>query len=171
MNVNTSQSLIVNEQKCTVTGLYRIWIAFGVGVLFFAYSRNWIALLLWVVLVPLGKWTYIRFYPLISRLFGYEKTDDRLPENLTQAPVEVTYYSALGCPFCPIVLQRLHALQNEMGFKLVLVDVSFKPNFLASKGVRSVPVVEVDGRLMVGNATSEQLAELISLPHASLQAS
>lgn len=168
MNTNTNQAITVNEQKCTVTGLYRIWVAFAVGALVFTYTRNWIALGIWLVLVPLSKWAYIQYFPHISRILGYGTTDDRIPASVTKAPVEVTFYSALGCPFCPIVLQRLHALQKEMGFKLATVDVSFNPQFLASQGIRSVPVVEASGKRIVGNATSEQLANLISLSQMSL---
>ena len=171
MNTNSDRPIIANEQQCTVTGLYRIWVGYAAGLAIFAYSRRWAVMLLWLVLVPLGKWAYIRFFPRISRLFGYGKTDDHLPASIKKAPVEVTYYRALGCPFCPIVLQRLQALQKEMNFKLATVDVSFNPNFLVAKGIRSVPAVEVGGNVMVGNATSEQLAQLISQPQAPLLAS
>jgi hypothetical protein len=34
---------------------------------------------------------------------------------------------------------------------------------LLSKGIRSVPVVEVGGHRLVGNSTTEQLAGLIAL--------
>jgi glutaredoxin len=162
MNINTNQPVIVNEQKCTVTSLYRIWVGFAVGLVIFAYSRNWVALLLWLVLMPLGKLAYIRFYPYFSR-----QTDDRPPASVRKVPVEVTYYRALGCPFCPIVFERLQALQKQMEFKLRTVDVSFNPHFLAAKGIRSVPVVEVGSKRMVGNATSAQLAQLILREDAS----
>jgi hypothetical protein len=45
--------------------------------------------------------------------------------------------------------------------------------FAASKGIRSVPVVEVGGSRLVGNATTEQLAEMIAgatASHASVPA-
>lgn len=171
MNTRMNQLIVASTQQCTVTGLYRIWLAFTVGLIFFAYSRNWIGLALWVVLVPLGKWAYIRFFPRISRLFGYGGVDDRAPTNIKAAPVSVNYYHAMGCPFCPIVLERLQALQKQMGFQLKTVDVTFNPQFLADQGIRSVPVVEVGGRRLIGNATSEQLVQLISVPSGSLMAS
>ena len=49
-----------------------------------------------------------------------------------------------------------------MGFTLEVVDLTLRPQLLAKRGIRSVPVVEVGGRRLVGNATSEQLAALIA---------
>ena len=59
------------------------------------------------------------------------------------APVTVNFYSFFSCPFCPIVLARLHALQRQMDFVLTTIDVTLKPQVLATKKIRSVPVVEV----------------------------
>jgi len=41
------------------------------------------------------------------------------------------------------------------------VDVTLNPGRLMAKGVRAVPVVEAGDRLIVGHATSQQLAALI----------
>jgi hypothetical protein len=92
-------------------------------------------------LVPSLKWAYLRFFPSASKWLGYGRVDDKLPANVTKASVEVTYYSLLGCPFCPIVEQRLKTLQAEMDFTLTTIDLTFKPQLSASKGIRSVPVV------------------------------
>ncbi len=73
----------------------------------------------------------------------------------------MTYYSLLGCPFCPIVERRLKTPQKEMDFTLTMIDLTLKPLISASKGIRSVPVVEVGKDRLIGNATTEQLAELI----------
>ncbi len=57
---------------------------------------------------------------------------------------------------------RLDVLREQMGFDLEYVDVRAKPGVLTSKGIKAVPVVEVGDRRLVGHATSEQLAELVS---------
>jgi len=54
------------------------------------------------------------------------------------------------------------ALREQMEFSLEEVDVTLKPGVLIAKGIRAVPVVEAGDRRLAGNATSEQLAELIS---------
>jgi hypothetical protein len=54
------------------------------------------------------------------------------------------------------------ALREQMEFSLEEVDVTLKPGVLIAKGIRAVPVVEAGDRHLAGNATSEQLAELIS---------
>ena len=91
---------------------------------------------------------------------------------MAHASVAVTYYSFLGCPFCPIVLQRLLALQKNMGFALTQIDITLKPQLLASKHIQSVPMVEVGHNRLVGNSTTEQLATLIAPArlHASASA-
>ena len=75
----------------------------------------------------------------------------------------VNFYSFFSCPFCPIVLARLQALQLHMGFRLTTFDLTLKPQALMAKGIRSVPVVEVGDHRLVGNSTTEQLAALIAL--------
>ena len=50
-----------------------------------------------------------------------------------------------------------------MHFTLEMIDITFKPQILMGKGIRSVPVVEAGNHRLVGNATTEQLAELIGL--------
>ena len=49
-----------------------------------------------------------------------------------------------------------------MGFKLKEIDVTLKPDLLISKGIKALPVIEVGKNKLTGNATSEQLALLIS---------
>lgn len=81
---------------------------------------------------------------------------------MNKAHVEVAFYCHSNCPFCPIVNRRLEALQREMNFTLTKTDLTFKPQLAASKGIRSVPVVEVRKERLIGNATTEQLAQLIA---------
>ena len=162
MSATARQSVVVNNQQCTVTGLYRVWLAYAAGLIAFAATGSWITLGVWAAGIPVGKWLQIHFYPHLSHLFGYGKVEDRTPASVNRVSTTVTFYHALGCPFCPIVLSRLKALEREMGFTLRSVDVTLHPQFLASRGIRSVPVVEVGERCLVGNPTSNQLAELIS---------
>jgi CBS-domain-containing membrane protein len=53
------------------------------------------------------------------------------------------------------------ALRETMEFSLEEIDVTLKPGVLMDKGIRAVPVVEAGERRLAGNATSEQLAEMI----------
>ncbi|MFQ5690706.1 MAG: glutaredoxin family protein, partial [Gemmatimonadota bacterium] len=68
----------------------------------------------------------------------------------------------LGCPFCPLVEGRLRTLAEEMGFEFEHVDVTLRPELVRTKRIRSVPVVEVGDRRLVGNATSRELVDLIA---------
>jgi glutaredoxin len=166
MNNSARTSETGKKQECTVQSLYFFGITFlvlyPVGLAYFAYRANWTALLLWLVFLPCLKWGYLRFFPRISKWKGYGSVDDKLPASVNKARVEVTYYSLLGCPFCPIVRRRLEALQREMDFKLTTIDLTLKPQIAANKGIRSVPVVEVGKERLIGNATTEQLAQLIA---------
>lgn len=153
------------EQACTVRRLYLTVavaiILYPAGLAFFAYKGRWPIFALWLLL-PLFRWAILRFFPRIAAWRGSGNTDDRLPAIMEKTRVEVIFYSLFGCPFCPIVAQRLDALQKEMGFTLTKIDLTLKPQMAASKGIRSVPVVEVGTDRLIGNATTGQLAELIA---------
>lgn len=159
------------KQACTVSSLYvsgaMVAILYPAVLVFLAYEGRWPTFVVWLVLVPGFKWAYLRFFPRISKWRGYGSLEDKLPTTVGKARVEVTYYSLLGCPFCPIVSQRLEALQKEMNFGLTKIDLTLKPQLAADKGIQSVPVVEVGKDRLVGNATSEQLAKLIAHSQAA----
>jgi glutaredoxin len=65
------------------------------------------------------------------------------------------------CPFCPIIKRRLTDLRRQFPFELEEIDVTFRPEIIRAKGLRSVPVLEANHRLLVGNATSAQIAEFL----------
>ena len=156
------------EQQCNVAGLALGWIGYAAGMAYFAYQRQWIGALLWMVCVPALRWALYHFFPRISRFLGYGRIVDRPSTappwhaNPRAAPITVNFYSFFSCPFCPLVLARLRALQTQMGFAVNVIDVTLKPGTLMAKGIRSVPVVEVGEHRLVGNSTTEQLAALIA---------
>jgi predicted DsbA family dithiol-disulfide isomerase len=93
---------------------------------------------------------------------GYGRIADQPSDVTFEAPVKGTLYTALGCPFCPLMEQRLEQLRKQLGFELRKVDVTLRPDLLAGKGIRSVPVVEVGGQLLTGLVTSKELAAAIA---------
>ncbi len=107
---------------------------------------------------------YVRHFPRLSRWMGYGSVADTPADAavLPRRTVRVRLYSANVCPFCPIVRRRLEELRRQMPFELEEIDVTFRPQIIREKGLRSVPVVEVDGHRVVGNATSAQLAALLA---------
>lgn len=149
------------KQQCSMAFIYFSWALYFGGLVFLVLRGQYVFALVWLVMTPLIQLAYVRTFPSISRYIGYGSVKDRQAEVMAKAPAKVTMYSALGCPFCPVVKQRLVALQAEMGFDLTEVDVTLKPDLLISKGIRSVPVVEVGEARIIGHATSEQLANLI----------
>ncbi len=150
------------KQQCSVTFVYLSWAIVVTGIFFLVSTDRYQFAIMWVILIPLIQWLYIRYFPSISAFMGYGRLDDRPVQALARVSRRVTLYSALGCPFCPVVKRRLLELKDKMGFDLEEVDITLKPGLLVSKGIRAVPVVEVDGRRIVGHATSEQLSVLIS---------
>lgn len=171
MNNSSSASEAAKKQQCALPRLYFELFGFAIlytgGVVFFAYKHNWPVLLLWLVLLPVARWASLRLSSFTSKLRGQGSADDKLRSRLDKVQVEVAFYSHSGCPFCPIVKRRLEALQKEMDFTLTKIDLSFKPQVAANKGIRSVPVVEVGEDRLVGNTTTEQLAQLISHAQAA----
>jgi glutaredoxin len=159
------------KQECTVPSLYLSGLVFVIGyvigLVFLAYRAKWVELVLWSVVLPCLKWAYLRSFPRTSKWRGYGSVDDKLPSSMKKASVQVTYYVLLGCPFCPIVEQRLKTLQDKMNFSLSKIDLTLRPQLAMSKGIRSVPVVEVGEDRVIGNATTEQLAQLIGRTQVS----
>lgn len=167
---SAKQQCTLAKLRATLAGLTVLY--FG-GLCFYAYHRDWFALFLWFVLLPCGRWLGMRLYPLTSQWRGYGSVADKLPPIVERSDNEVTFYSHSGCPFCPIVKDRIEALQGQMDFTLNEIDLTLNPQVAAARGIKSVPVVEVGNRRLVGNATTEQLAQLIggtALADASLPA-
>ena len=167
MNIQLNSQF--KDQQCSVAGLALSWIGYIAGLAYFSYQRQWVAALLWMVGILGLRWALFYFFPHISRFLGYGRITDKFgsvpPPNADPRvnPVAVNFYSFFSCPFCPIVLARLQALQLHMGFRLTTFDLTLKPQALMAKGIRSVPVVEVGDHRLVGNSTTEQLAALIAL--------
>jgi len=159
----TTQQSSFKQQQCRVPSLVFSWLIYLAGFAYMGYEGHWVGGLFWLVLVPCVRLALYKGFRNISRFLGYGRVDDQLPANVSKAHVAVSFYSFFSCPFCPIVLQRLEALQEQMGFTLEKIDVTLKPQILMSKGILTVPVVEVGKNRLVGNATTEQLARLIGL--------
>jgi glutaredoxin len=161
------------EQRCLLPMIWLTWLGLPLlGVV--VALRLGVAAGLGVLLVGIGAQVLaVRQFPRISRWMGYGSVEDTpAPAGaLPSAIPTVTLYAASACPFCPIVQQRLHELRRRQPFELIEVDVTFRPGLIRAKGLRSVPVVEVNGRTLVGNATSAQLAELLAGPGAASAAS
>jgi glutaredoxin len=159
----TSHPIAIKLQQCNVSGLVLSWAVYLAGLIFLFAERNWIGGLLWLILLPCLRWALFHYFPFLSRFLGYGRVDDQIPARFARVRVAVRFYSFFSCPFCPIVWQRLEALQKEMEFTLERIDVTLHPQLLIRKGILSVPVVEVGDRRFVGNATSEQLAAFVGV--------
>ncbi len=149
-------------QECPLVFLYLTWALYGAGLIYFPVVGEWMLGGVWLIAVPLALWGYGRIFPRISQYLGYGPVDDVAASRLPPSRQTVTMYGSLGCPFCPIVEERLRVLETGMGFELRHVDITLKPELVRSKGIRSVPVVEVDDRRIVGHATTQELVDLIA---------
>jgi thiol-disulfide isomerase/thioredoxin len=150
------------QKRCLMLMIYLSWGVYAGGLAYLGWRAQWGFALGWLVTAPLAQWLYIVKFPALSPFMGYGRIIDE-PSLLTgRAPAIVTLYTALGCPFCPLMEQRLHDLQKSLHFDLHKIDVTLRPDLLAGKGIRSVPVVEVSGRLLIGLVTSKDLAGAIT---------
>ena len=151
------------KQQCSMWLIYMNWVVYLGGLLYLVGIGNDLVAAIWLLLLPLGLRAYLRLFPMISPYLGYGDVSDKRARGVTYPRVsaKVRFYMAGGCPFCPLVDERLEGLRRQMGFKLETVHVTYRPELLG-KGIRAVPVVEVDGRRLVGNATTDQLAALIA---------
>ena len=150
------------KQQCHISFVYGSWLIVVCGIIFYLIRGNYVQAALWLLFIPLFLWLYVRYFPSISRYMGYGSVEDRPATVVAPVAGNVTLYTGLGCPFCPIVKRRLTDLQSKMSFELREVDVSFYPELLISKGIRTLPVIEIGAARWVGNGTSLQLAQFIA---------
>lgn len=143
--------------------IYLNWVVYLGGLLYLVGIGNLVVAAIWLLLLPLGLRAYLRLFPMISPYLGYGDVSDKRAPGVTYPRVssEVLFYTAGGCPFCPLVEERLERLRRLMGFELKTIHVTYRPE-LITQGIRAVPVVEVGGRRLVGHATTDQLVALIT---------
>lgn len=152
------------KQQCHISMIYLSWALYLGGLAASAWYSYWVLGAVWLVIAPVIQWLYIRKFPSMSAGMGYGRIMDEPAATVASLPVKVKLYTALGCPFCPLIEQRLERLQKTMNFSLEKIDVTLRPDLLASKGIRSVPVVEVSGRFLFGLVSTKDLAETIAQP-------
>jgi len=151
------------KQHCYLVGVWLTWLGLPLLALVIGLRVGWLAAVFILLAGVVAQVLYIRWFPYVSRWVGYGSVDDvpASPAAVPEGLPRVTLYTAGVCPFCPIVRRRLDDLRRQSDFELDEVDVTFRPEVVRAKGLRSVPVVEAGGRQLVGNATSEQLAAFL----------
>lgn len=149
------------KQQCHLSMIWLSWIVYLGGLACSIYWHLWILAVVWLVVAPLVQWQYIRRFPAVSSLMGYGAIADAPAAVTPRVSQTVRLYTALGCPFCPLLEQRLENLRGSMEFTLEKIDVTLRPNLLASKGICAVPAVEIHGRILTGMVSSRDLAAAI----------
>jgi thiol-disulfide isomerase/thioredoxin len=149
------------KQQCHMAMIYFTWVFYLGGLAYLLYRSMWPMAIAWLVCIPLFEWLYIRQFRGLSQLLGYGRIVDQPATTVAASKAEVTFYTALGCPFCPLMEQRLDELQKESGFTLHKIDVTLRPDLLMSKGIRSVPAIETGGKVLFGLITKKDLAAAI----------
>ena len=151
------------EQRCHLAFVWLTWVGVPLLAVVVGIRAGVLAAVVTLAVGIIAQILYLRWFPHLSRWMGYGSVADTSAANMpTGAPLPpVTLYTANVCPFCPIIRQRLADLQRQHPFKVEEIDVTFRPEVIRAKGLRSVPVLEANGRLLVGNATSAQIAEFL----------
>jgi glutaredoxin len=152
------------EQRCYLGAVWMTWLGLPLLAIVVGVRVGWAAAGAVLLIGVVGQMLYIRWFPYVSRWVGYGSVDD-VPAGPASMSVgqfpRVTLYTANVCPFCPILKRRLAEMQRQSHFEVEEIDVTLRPDVIRAKGLRSVPVVEANGRLLVGNATSAQLADFL----------
>ncbi|HZP49014.1 MAG TPA: hypothetical protein VFB07_10790 [Vicinamibacterales bacterium] len=153
------------KQESPVSRVWAMWLTGLTVALVVGAAVGWaagVAVLMVGVLLEIG---YVRNFPHLSGLLGFGGVDDvRAPHQPAAggSVPPVTLYTAIGCPFSAIVRERLEQLRQELWFDLDVRDVTFRPQMVRARAVASVPTVEVGGRRLVGNATSDTLTSFLT---------
>jgi glutaredoxin len=152
------------KQQCYLFNVWATWLGLPALAILMGIIAGWWATLIVLLAGVFAQVLYVRIFPKVSRWLGYGSVDDVAPlrPEESRSAAKVTLYTANVCPFCPIVRERLVELQRTMGFELSEIDITFQPRLINEKGIRSVPVVETEGRFWIGNATSAQLASFLT---------
>jgi glutaredoxin len=151
------------EQRCHLSMVWLTWVGLPLLAVLVGLRAGVAAGGLVLAVGIVGQVLYVRWFPGISRFMGYGSVADT-PAGADPTPAtvpRVTLYTANVCPFCPIIRRRLADLQRQRRFEVREIDVTFRPDIVQAKGLRSVPVLEANGRLLVGNATSAQISAFL----------
>lgn len=148
-------------QQCHLAVIYANWFIYLGGALGMLVLGRLGLAALWLGLAPAVQYAYVRLFPRISSALGYGSLADRPATRTGPTPVSVTLYTAAGCPFCPVIERRLRALEAAMGLGVTVIDVTLRPDIISEKHLGAVPTVEVHGRLLSGNLTTEELVDAI----------
>jgi glutaredoxin len=155
------------KQRCHLVMVWLTWLGLPLLALFVGRRAGVAGGLAVLAVGILGQVLYVRWFPRLSRSMGYGSVADTPAPTVPASaglPV-VTLYTANVCPFCPILRRRLADLQQKAGFAVREIDVTFRPDLVRAKGLRSVPVIEVGGEFLVGNATSAEIAAFLTRVH------
>jgi glutaredoxin len=151
------------EQRCHLSMVWLTWLGLPLLATVVGVRVGVVAGVAVLGIGVVGQLLYVRWFPRLSRSMGYGAVTDTpaacVPTGGTLPAV--TLYTANVCPFCPIIRRRLAELQQRAEFEVREIDVTFRPDVVRAKGLRSVPVLEVNGQLLVGNATSAQIAAFL----------
>ena len=152
------------KQQCYLAMVWLTWIGLPLLALAVGFRVGAVAGIVVLVVGFASQPLYIKWFPRISRMMGYGSVDDTPAADVPQDAKlpGVTLYTANLCPFCPILKRRLADLQRQHEFAVQEVDVTFRPEIIRAKGLRSVPVLEANGQLLAGNATSAQIVEFLT---------
>lgn len=151
------------KQRCHLGMVWLTWMGLPLLAAVVGLRAGLVPALIVLAVGIAGQMLYVRWFPRLSRSMGYGSVADTPADatSLSTPPPRVTLYSASVCPFCPIVRRRLTELQQRAPFEIDEVDVTFRPEIIRAKGLRSVPVLEANGRRLVGNATSAAIADFL----------
>lgn len=151
------------KQQCYLAMVWLTWLGLPLLAVLVGLRAGLVAGLFVLAVGVIAQPLYIRWFPHMSRWMGYGSVEDMPATALPTGPEipRVTFYTASVCPFCPIVRKRLAELQRHTSLEIREIDVTFRPEIIRAKGLRSVPVLEANGQLLVGNATSAQIVEFL----------
>ena len=157
------------KQQCHILMIYLSWMVYAGGLMFAVWRASWLFAAGWLTAGPACQWLYIRHFPKLSVAMGYGPITDEPAEAAEASPAHVTLYTALGCPFCPLIERRLGELRAQLGFSLHKIDVTLRPDLLAANGIRSIPAVEIGGRFLTGLVSSKELAAAIAQTESAVK--
>ena len=106
------------KQQCHISMIYLSWALYVGGLAASAWYSYWALGAVWLVTAPIIQWLYICRFQSLSASMGYGRITDEPARTVAPAPVKVTLYTALGCPYCRLLERRIESLQRTSGIAL-----------------------------------------------------
>ncbi|HVN48760.1 MAG TPA: hypothetical protein VMU30_08065 [Bacteroidota bacterium] len=83
------------KQQCHISFIYLGWIIAGGGVIIYSLLGNYLQAGIWIIMIPLAMWLYVKYFPSLSTMMGYGSVEDQPATNIIPSTANCIQASAV----------------------------------------------------------------------------